>query len=107
MLIMGDQMLPEIEKLKADSRSPTGWNNFKSVIEAICIRSDVASVLEIGGGRSPLLSSEDVKRLNLNYTVNDISERELQKCPDHAETLCFDIAGIAPSGQFNFIFQIW
>lgn len=98
-------MLPDFQNLNTDSSSVAAWQKYKGVVEEVCALPWVSTVLEIGGGRSPLLSIGEIKQLNLNYAVNDISERELGKCPDYMDTLCFDIAGDVPTKQFDFIFS--
>lgn len=70
-----------------------GWYNFKRTIEALIVRYGFVKVLEVGGGRSPLFTADDVSRLGLQYTINDLEQRELELGPDYAAKACFDITG--------------
>jgi SAM-dependent methyltransferase len=81
------------------------WQNYKGTIEEVCALPKISSVLEIGGGRAPLLNQNEIEQLGLNYVVNDISEHELNKCPKFVDKLCFDITGDVPAQQFDFIFS--
>ncbi len=68
-------------------------NNYKTtVLELISVPAG-AEVLEIGGGRSPLLEAKDLPPNVISYTINDISQRELDRAPQGVEKLCFDICG--------------
>lgn len=66
------------------------------------------TVCEIGGGRAPLFSAEEARLLGLDYTVLDISERELQAAPSHVRKIQADIC--APTLQtladrYDFMFS--
>src|SRR5690606_5853440 len=69
------------------------------------------SLLEVGGGRSPLLTERELARHDIRYTANDISERELERAPNWVGKACFDIqtpdhAQIEQyAGQFDLIFS--
>ncbi len=53
---------------------------------------DSPRMLEVGGGRSPMLAEEDVRALGATYTVNDIDPDELARAPEWVSRLEGDIA---------------
>lgn len=79
-----------------------GWHHFKQTVEAFIVRYDLRQVLEVGGGRSPLFSADDVRRLGLTYTVNDLDQRELDLGPAYTAKRCFDIAGRHIPGEMAY-----
>jgi SAM-dependent methyltransferase len=80
--------------------------HYKQTIIALVRTYGCRSLLEIGGGRAPLLTREEVQEMGLRYTVNDISQHELDLCPDWADKVCFDISGdSAPAGQYDLAFS--
>ena len=90
----------------ADRWYSWAMSNYKDMVLALATAYHCRDLLEIGGGRSPLLSERQIAELGLEYTVNDISEAELDQCPGWADKLCFDIAGdTAPPGQYDLIFS--
>lgn len=95
-----------IDEHVADQWYSWAMSNYKETVLALATNFDCRSVLEIGGGRSPLLSEDQLAEARLDCTVNDISEAELRQCPAWAGKLCFDIAGDAtPPAQFDLIFS--
>lgn len=66
-------------------------------------------VLEIGGGRTPLLDPEQCAALDVDYWVNDISPDELRLVEHQYRTACFDIAGsteqLPDDVEFDVIFS--
>lgn len=90
----------------ADRWYSWAMSNYKQTIMALATAFDCRDLLEIGGGRSPLLSQSQVADAGFHYTVNDISEAELRRCPDWADKACFDVAGDAtPPAQFDLVFS--
>ena len=67
------------------------WANFKSTVSRLIEAARARTVLEIGGGRSPSFSKEDIRALGIDYTSNDISARELGKAPDWVGKAHFDV----------------
>jgi SAM-dependent methyltransferase len=103
-----------LRRLGYDSSELWAWENYvASVIgyAAACRKSGrhwdgVVRVLEIGGGRGPLLSREEAAAAGIALTVNDIDARELSLAPPHLEKACFDIAGeVDPiwAGRFDLV----
>jgi SAM-dependent methyltransferase len=85
------------------------WDNYQAVVKALSQRLGLRRLLEIGGGRNPLLTLSEVRALGTTYTVNDISAGELALVPDGFDTACFDVAGdpaALPTAQsFDLVFS--
>lgn len=89
-----------------DSRELWAWDNYKPAVLGFvdhlraADRHDAGLIrlLEIGGGRDPLLKPDEARAAGVAYTVNDISARELSLAPPGFATACFDVAGaISPA----------
>jgi len=74
-------------------RSEWAWKNYRNTIEALAREFGHKRLIEIGGGRDPLLSLQAVKALGFDYTINDISPEELKNAPEGYNTACFDVSG--------------
>ena len=81
------------ERLDPDVGSRWAWDNYRTTIEAIAAEFDFKRLIEIGGGRDPLLTHSQVRALGVDYTINDISSVELQNAPGAYNKACFDISG--------------
>jgi SAM-dependent methyltransferase len=82
------------------------WDNYKSVVLSLQRQFDCKSLMEVGGGRSPLIDDREYAMLNLRYTVNDISAAELALAPEWPRKACFDISSPPPeAGPFDLIFS--
>ena len=90
------------------------WDNYRPTVLAMaqaCRQSGrhnqgLVRVLEIGGGRGPLLTPAEATAAGIELTVNDIDARELSLAPAAFNKAQFDIAGaIDPSweGRFDLI----
>lgn len=67
-----------------------------------------ARVCEVGGGRRPLFSPAEVEELGLDYTILDISPRELELAPPGYRTALGDVASPnleIPAGGFDLVFS--
>src|SRR5580704_14507314 len=80
-----------------------GWaiGNYKPVVKILCSAFARRNLLEIGGGRSPLLTEQEARDFGISYTVNDISAMELDRCPAWAQRVCFDVAGAVPEANYG------
>ncbi len=91
--------------LDPDIRSEWAWENYRNMIETLAREFQLRRLIEIGGGRDPLLTPAQARKLGVDYTVNDISEEELRNAPGAFNTACFDVsgdlaaAGIEPESQ--------
>ncbi|MHB1947700.1 MAG: class I SAM-dependent methyltransferase [Gammaproteobacteria bacterium] len=59
----------------------TAWDNYASFLESIASRPGIKKICEIGGGANPALSLDFITKHNIEYTILDISEKELAKAP--------------------------
>jgi len=94
-----------IKSYFSENRSDLAWDNYKDVVLEL---SKNKRVLEIGSGRSPLFSEEEIKNNNIDFYANDISDKELKKAPLKCPKVVFDICGEIPKefyGKFDFIFS--
>jgi SAM-dependent methyltransferase len=67
--------------------------NYKRTVAEFCSLFAAGRLIEIGGGRDPLFSVEEIKQLGAEITINDISSGELAVLPSGYRTACFDVAG--------------
>jgi SAM-dependent methyltransferase len=91
-----------------DWNSDWCWINYKPVVKALSQELCLRRLCEIGGGRNPLFSVEEMQEIGSSLTVNDISQGELDRGPGGYDTLCLDIAGDirrAAPGQFDLMFS--
>lgn len=90
-----------LRALGYDSRELWAWDFYAPSVFAFVEhcrthgRHDGGAVrlLEIGGGRGPLVSPREAHEAGITYTVNDISERELALGPPDFSKAVFDVAG--------------
>jgi SAM-dependent methyltransferase len=80
-----------------------GWDNYTRVIRHLAKTFGARRMLEIGAGRSPLFSLNELRSLNAELTVNDISADELALLPPGYRQACFDIAGEIAETQMGTI----
>jgi SAM-dependent methyltransferase len=86
------------------------WDNYKRVVRDLCGALKCKRIVEIGGGRDPLFSRNEIEALGVDMTVNDISQAELAVLPAGYQTGCFDVAGDISSvshlrGTFDLAFS--
>jgi SAM-dependent methyltransferase len=101
-------------RLDYDSSEGWAWDNYRALVLALAQaqrptrrrRGEMVRMLEIGGGRGPLLRPAEAVAAGIAVTVNDIDARELSLGPAEFDKAQFDIAGVAPDslvGQFDLI----
>lgn len=82
------------------STSMSAWAEFVPTIRTWIATAAPAVVLEIGGGRHPMLTPEEARHLGVErYLVNDVSAAELAHVPDGMERAHFDIQAGPPAGS--------
>lgn len=81
-----------IIRTRGAGSSDNAQGGYRSLILELARQTDRPKILEIGGGRGPFLSQEDVERLQCEYTVNDIDASELALAPAWVKRLHGDIA---------------
>lgn len=81
--------------------APECWR----IIEA----SNARSVCDVGGGRRPLFSVDQIKGRDLDYVVLDIAETELASAPRGYSTVCADICepNTELTGRFDVVFSMF
>jgi len=84
--------------------------NYKSMIIALAHGYELSNWCEIGGGREPVFGPQEIAELGVHYTVNDISQAELDLRPPQLGAALFDICGspfelASYSGRFDLIFS--
>lgn len=57
------------------------WLDYNRDLESLVDQYQLKKICDVGGGANPTLSSEFVRSRNLDYTVMDISQQELDKAP--------------------------
>jgi SAM-dependent methyltransferase len=81
-----------VDQLKQKRSSDWAWDNYKDTIWELVSLTKAQTMLEIGGGRWPRFSVDEIRQAGISYIVNDISESELALAPPEFDKLCFDIA---------------
>ena len=85
------------------------WSGHKERVRELIAEHQPARVCEIGGGRSPLFSPDELARLGVaEYTILDISDEELALAPSGYQTVCGDICdpALARAGsRFDLMFS--
>jgi SAM-dependent methyltransferase len=100
-----------IARIREQKSHRWAWKNYPATVRDLVSASRSQSVIEIGGGRFPFFSAEDVATLGLSYTTNDISARELAKAPAWTGKALFDVQtadrdAVAPFAEsFDFAFS--
>ena len=103
-----------LRRLGYDCSEGWAWDHYRPTVLALaqaCRQSGrngagATRVLEIGGGRGPLLTPAEAAAAGIELTVNDIDARELSLAPEHFSKAQFDVAGdVDPSweGRFDLI----
>jgi SAM-dependent methyltransferase len=90
----GDHVLAKaLGSLGVENHQAWAWANYKRVCQGLCNALSARQIVEIGGGRDPLFSRDEIAALGVAMTVNDISPVELAVLADGYRTACFDVAG--------------
>jgi hypothetical protein len=82
--------------------------HFKERCRQLITVGGARTVCEIGGGRSPLFSLDEVRALGLDYSVLDISPHELRRAPDGYTKVVGDIGALDASSiadRYDFMFS--
>jgi SAM-dependent methyltransferase len=103
-----------LRSLGYNSSEEWAWDEYTSTVLALVEQcresgrqeSGAVRLLEIGGGRSPLLTPAEAAEAGIELTVNDIDARELAQAPESFEKAQFDISGDIHStweGSFDLV----
>ncbi len=101
-------------RLGYDCSEAWAWENYRGAVLALAQarrasrprQGDAVRMLEIGGGRGPLLRPAEAAAAGIAVTINDIDARELSLGPKEFDKAEFDIAGEPPPallGRFDVI----
>lgn len=77
----------------------TGIREHKQRVRQLIVDYGLTAICEIGGGRTPLFSVDEVAELGVDYTVLDISDEELALAPPGYRTICADICDGDMAGE--------
>jgi len=88
--------------INPESTSSVAWATYDDMIRRWITDTSAKVVLEVGGGRTPMLSADDARTLGIErYLVNDVAQTELDHLPPDREQACFDIqAGPPPDADY-------
>lgn len=80
---------------------------FRRIVHELCARYEAPHILEIGGGARPMFKPGEWPEKLGSYTINDISQDELDEAPEDYRTACFDICDPVETlnGSFDLIFS--
>ncbi|MGH8461575.1 MAG: class I SAM-dependent methyltransferase [Stenotrophobium sp.] len=99
---------PKARQIQIEYRnSQDAWSSYMSALRELIRDSGAKRVLELGGGANPALLLEEVREYNLNYSILDIAQTELDKAPAGYHKVQGDI-GSPLSGthaEYDFIFS--
>jgi SAM-dependent methyltransferase len=98
-----------LRRLGYDSFEPWAWDYYKPTVLAFveaCREAErhdrgLVRVLEIGGGRAPLLTPDETAAAGVAFTVNDISPGELALGPVEFAKAEFDVAGAVDPARYG------
>ncbi len=85
-----------ISEMAPEPTAYWAWHRYKDTIIAAVRAFGATSLLEVGGGRFPLFTADEVNDLGVTYTVNDIDQTEIDLAPGYVDKVCFDIGGDLP-----------
>jgi len=88
--------------------SEEAWAAYPAMLQALIREQGFTRMLDIGGGANPTLPAEFIRGQQLEYTLLDISQAELDKAPPEYHKLRLDITGGTPprgSGGYDLAFS--
>lgn len=86
------------------------WMTHKQVCTELIKNAGHKAICEIGAGRDPVFTLEEVGSLGIDYTILDVSAEELELVPDGYNTLVADMCdpAMAELGErFDFMFSMF
>jgi 2-polyprenyl-3-methyl-5-hydroxy-6-metoxy-1,4-benzoquinol methylase len=58
-----------------------GWDKAPEFLRGLIEKHQAKVILEVGSGANPTIAAQEVERVGLDYTTNDLSAEELAKAP--------------------------
>lgn len=74
-------------------RSEDAWNTFEERVLDLTGNFHAPDILELGGGKRPIFSEKEIPTNVNTFTVNDISQKELDLLPSYYKQALFDVCG--------------
>lgn len=103
----GDTLARAFRELGVENHHRWAWDNYENVVRGLARILHAHRLLEVGGGRDPLFKADELKALDIEMTINDISKAELDVLPASYHKACFDVAGdIAPVAHLRDSFDL-
>jgi Methyltransferase domain len=106
------QVLPHphtvLDELAPELHYDYAHETFKDRLRALITTNRYRRICDIGGGRTPLFTRDEVMDLGLDYTILDISQGELDHAPPGYRTMRADISAIPAEErrcQFDLVFS--
>ncbi len=98
------------ERLAPAAHSQWAWDHYKETVVGLACEFGLDRFIEIGGGRDPLFTPEEIASAAVRFTINDISPDELRFAPAAFDKACFDVAGAGDelaefTGRFDLVFS--
>jgi SAM-dependent methyltransferase len=92
-MVAAREALTVIRGMLPDNHRDSAYRQYKNIVTTLAANR---RLLEIGAGRRPLLTPEEIKERNIRYTANDIIQNELDLIPFPVEKAAFDSCGAIP-----------
>ena len=94
-------------EVAADKDWERGMLGYGDELKSIVSQHANADILELGAGRRPSFTLEEMPATVHSYTVNDISADELALLPSGYDMACFDVSGDASNfrDQYDVVFS--
>ena len=83
------------------------WGDFENIIPELISKYQLKEICEIGAGANPFLSDDLIQKEQLNYTLIDVDEEELNKGRNNLnrKVLDFSSQDFVPKDQYDLIFS--
>ncbi|MDZ7625645.1 MAG: methyltransferase domain-containing protein [Ignavibacteriaceae bacterium] len=84
-----------------------GWEKTESFVQELILKNSLKSILEIGAGANPTINPSFINEHNLNYTISDLDDNELQKADKVYDKLVADFSSVEfnLSKKFDLVFS--
>lgn len=95
-----------VSSLRVGKNYQWAFSNCKFVIEKAISEFNCVGVLEIGGGRRPLFTPQEIALRSLSYTVNDVDQSELDRLQGvYDDVLCADLTMFRADRRYDIMFS--